>query len=158
MLKKVTMLFGSLMALYALEACVVVSSVDCSKTPTDPTCTGNGGSGGNGTGGDTTSSSSSSSSGKGGGGGGTAGAGGSACVGCASFASDGMGTLCDASKPIYDAARACTCDQAAADPMPGCKDVCGDNRCMGMASSPECDKCLLQGPCAADTAACANDG
>lgn len=158
---KLAGLFGGLMALCALEACLVVQNVDCTQpaNKTDPACTGNGGSGGNGTGGDTTSSSSSSGKGGAGGGvGGMAGAGGApACLGCSGLADGMMGTACAGSQALYDEAKACTCERAAMDAMPGCKDVCLANRCAGMASTPECDKCLVQGACAGAAAACAND-
>jgi len=133
----------------------------CVITTTD----GNGGSAGSG-GKDTASSSSSSgtagsggAAGAGVGGGGGAGGAGACAKTCAEAITNST-PVCDtsmASAELYKALATCSCDQAAADPMPGCKDVCGMNLCTGAAPDADCGKCVQTGNCSMAFGACSAD-
>lgn len=145
----------SAVSMLVLGGCIVVGN-----TPGG----GNGG-GGNGGEGNTTNVSSSSGSagaGVGGAGGGAGGAGGGsgACAKtCADAVTDGV-PVCEsspASVGLYDALAKCSCERAAADPMPGCKDVCADNLCAGLDFSMDCGKCVQTGSCATEFGACSSD-
>jgi hypothetical protein len=146
----------SAVSMLVLGGCVIVG--------TTPNGGGNGGNGGEvttgGNGGAGVGSTSSSSGG--GAGGGTGGTGGApACAKtCAEAITEGV-AVCDsspASLDLYNALAACSCDRAANDPMPGCKDLCGDNLCMaGGTPSADCGKCLQSGNCMAEFGACSSD-
>jgi hypothetical protein len=125
----------------------------------------NNGGGGSGATGGSSSSSSSGTAGTGGtagaGVGGNAGAGGGpACAKTCGDAITDMVPVCDtspASLDLYKALSACSCERASADPMPGCKEVCGDNLCTTAAPSADCGKCLQTGNCMAEFGTCAGD-
>ena len=119
------------------------------------------GSGGGGSGG-TAGSSSTGDAGNGGiggmGEGGAGGGGGSAeCVNtCIEVATDNTLTPCagsDAEK-LWTALMTCVCMTTGVD---GCADVCQDNRCLGMPSTADCDKCLNQGACSDELATCSTN-
>jgi len=113
-----------------------------------------GGAGGKGVGG-------AGGAGVGGAGGGTGGTGGApACVKTCAEATTVGAPVCEsspASKALYDELAKCSCERAAADPMPGCKDVCADNLCMGMDFTTDCGKCIQTGSCMPEFGACAGD-
>jgi hypothetical protein len=77
---------------------------------------------------------------------------------CAEAVTPGsMGDVCPgtASEMLYNALADCSCAKDAA--MMGCKDVCGDNLCMGMDPSTDCGKCVQTGNCTAEFGACSGD-
>lgn len=143
----------SAVSMLVLGGCIVVGN-----TPGG----GNGGTGGTGGEGNaTTSSSGTAGAGVGGAGGGTGGTGGApACAKtCAAAVTDGV-PVCDTSpgsKMLYDELAQCSCERAAADPMPGCKEVCADNLCAGMDFTTDCGKCVQTGSCMPEFGACAGD-
>jgi hypothetical protein len=125
----------------------------------------NDGGGGSGATGGGSSSSSSGTAGTGGtagaGVGGNAGAGGApACAKTCGEAVTDMVPVCDtspASLDLYKALSACSCERAAADMMPGCKDLCADNLCTGGMPSADCGKCVQTSTCSTEFGACAGD-
>lgn len=123
---------------------------------------GDGGGGSGGSGGDGSTSSSSGGGTAGAGVGGMGGMGGSAptcskTCGDAITNGDAVCTDSPASLQLYQALAACSCERAAMDPMPGCKDVCADNLCAGADPSADCGKCVQSGSCAMEFGACAGD-
>lgn len=154
-MKKIGLLLAGALGLVVLQACVFVE-VDCSKTPTDPSCTGDGGAGGSA--GEGTAGKGGSGTAGMGGKGGAGGVGGApACVNtCIEVASDNTLTPCAGTpaEMAWTTLSACTCKTAGAD---GCADVCADNRCMGMTSTAECDKCVQTGACSDELTACTSN-
>ena len=141
---------------------------------TDDTA-GTGGTGGTATTSSTGNPTTSSTGNTGGTGGGTGGTGGSAdCQTCSEFIDAEMqdsDNLCDDNGPpssydIFFTLFDCIC--AGPDAMPGtdpagpCEDVCGDNLCMDLAATPECDACTADqagiiAVCGTEATACLND-
>lgn len=79
------------------------------------------------------------------------------CGSCADAITNGTDNVCDASKPYYDAFIDCTCNRGNQDPMPGCKDDCGDHFCTGGTPSADCSQCVTVGACATEFGVCAGD-
>lgn len=145
----------SAVSMLLLGGCVIVGG-----TPSGGG-NGGGGNGGEGNTGNTTNTGGkggSAGAGVGGAGGGAGGA--PACAKtCADAVTDGT-PVCEsspASVALYDALAKCSCEQAAADPTPGCKDVCADNLCAGMDFTADCGKCVQTGACTMEFGACSSD-
>jgi hypothetical protein len=140
-----------------LAGAVSLLGLGLTACTTDDTA-GTGGSGGSGgTGGTATTTTTSNGTGGAGGAGGegTGGAGGGACVTCGEALDNAVDPFCDAdSEALYDAFFGCLCD--AGEP---CVDECGDNQCMDMAASPDCETCIQDSVagCKAQSDACVND-
>lgn len=79
------------------------------------------------------------------------------CAKCSTYLTEPGTSLCPSSQVIYDAFFSCTCTRAAADPMPGCADVCSASFCAGLASDVACIECMTNGVCSVDHSACQND-
>lgn len=177
MIKKIGLLVGGLVSLYALEACVLV---DCTQTPNDPACAdSSGGSagagGGDGGTGNTGNMGGGGAGNMGGGGSGNMGGGGAggaaACDHCADYVTAvAAGTtpnpICAdntttgvQSTTLLKTLNDCICDMAN-----GCGDatLCGPTAyCTtgGPAADPtsNCGKCIQTGKCSAAFGACAGD-
>lgn len=124
---------------------------------------GGGGSGGNGGGGNGGGGSGGDVSWGGGGNGGNGGVGGdpTCAMGCAEAVTINL-PLCETasqtSQDIYYALGDCVCVRLSTDAIPGCADpiLCGNNVCMGLYASMDCNNCM-QTTCQKEYAACAVD-
>lgn len=84
------------------------------------------------------------------------------CSRCQQFVTTPMpAPICNDSAAFLKELVSCLCDHGSMDPVPGCKDVCGDNLCLDVnvtaMATPECATCVQSGPCKEAVMTCLQD-